>query len=230
MKPYYDSDGITIYHGDASEIIQALPLGVVVSDPPYNIGYSYKTYDDSLPMPFYLQLLELTFRSPSVMIHYPESIMAFCLHIQNIPNKCVSWVYHANTPRQWRMIAWFECDPDFSKVKQPYRNPEDRRIRDLMEKGSHGASLYDWWEIQQVKNISEEKYNHPCQIPLAVMNNIIGVTSGELIIDPFMGSGTTLVAAKMNFRKAIGIELEEEYCEIAAKRLQQNYFDLRPAL
>ena len=65
---------------------------------------------------------------------------------------------------------------------------------------------------------------HPCPKPLEWMTWLVGLGSrvGETILDPFMGSGTTLVAAKLLNRKAIGIELEEKYCEIAAKRLAQD--------
>jgi DNA modification methylase len=67
-----------------------------------------------------------------------------------------------------------------------------------------------------------EYLGHPTQKPVAIMNWIIGKSSGGSILDPFMGSGTTLRAAKDLGRKAIGIEIEEMYCEIAAKRMGQE--------
>ena len=74
----------------------------------------------------------------------------------------------------------------------------------------------------------DEFWPHPCQKPVRLMRRIIDLTSG-LVLDPFMGSGTTLVAAKRIGRKAIGIEREERYCEIAAKRLQQEALPLEVA-
>lgn len=82
--------------------------------------------------------------------------------------------------------------------------------------------MYDWWEIQQVKNVSKEKTSHPCQIPLQVMLNIIMlIPSDYLIIDPFAGSGTTLLASKILHKDFIGIEIDKSYCEIIEERLAQ---------
>ncbi len=69
-------------------------------------------------------------------------------------------------------------------------------------------------------------YQHPCQKPIRLIRRLLAWTSG-IILDPFMGSGTTLRAAKDLGRKAIGIEIEEKYCEIAVKRLRQEVFDFR---
>jgi site-specific DNA-methyltransferase (adenine-specific) len=88
------------------------------------------------------------------------------------------------------------------------------------------VASYDWTiDYQQVKNVSLEKTEHPCQIPTALMRHVLRLFDGD-IIDPFMGSGTTLVAAKQLGREAIGIEIEERYCEIAVKRLAQEVLPL----
>ena len=108
-----------------------------------------------------------------------------------------------------------------SKVKQPYKNPNDKRIKQLVANGSKGTDIYDWWEVQQVKNVSKEKTAHPCQMPLKVMENIIGILPEDYtIIDPFMGSGTTGVACRNLGRDFIGIEMSKEYFNIAKERIE----------
>lgn len=208
--------------GDSLEIMKDLPIGCVITDPPFNIGFSYETYNDALTDIAYQELLRLTCPPPCVIIHYPEDMFVVSAALAELPEKCAAWVYHANTARQWRMVGWFGCEPDFSKVKQPYRNPNDSRVRQLVANGSGGASSYDWWEIEQVKNICAEKTEHPCQMPLEVMLRVVGVTPEPLIIDPFCGSGTTLVAAKKLGRRWIGIDISEKYCEIARNRIRDT--------
>lgn len=113
-----------------------------------------------------------------------------------------------------------------NQVTQPYKNPNDKRILERIKKGCKGAKLYDWWEINQVKNVSKEKTSHPCQMPIEVMKRIIGILPYDaIIVDTFMGSGTTGVAVELMNReqnadrKFIGIEIDREYFEIAKKRL-----------
>ena len=87
------------------------------------------------------------------------------------------------------------------------------------------ARLYDWWEINQVKNVSKEKTSHPCQMPVEVMRRIIGIRPEDyIIVDPFMGSGTTIKMAKETGRRAIGIELDERFAEIAANRCAETFY------
>jgi DNA modification methylase len=143
----------------------------------------------------------------------------YAIKINQSPEKVVSWVYNSNTPRQHREIAFFGVKPDFRKVGQEYKNKKDKRIIKRIEEGKT-AKLYDWWDINQVKNVSKEKTEHPCQMPLEVMNNIIGILPEEyIIIDPFLGSGTTAIACMKYNRKFIGIENDEKYFNIAKNRI-----------
>jgi DNA modification methylase len=194
-------------------------VGTVITDPPYNIGYRYNGYKDNCSEDEYFGLLSLACRTPSVVVHYIESLFKLSWVLEEIPRKVVSWVYPSNTARQWRGIAYFGTpNPDFSSMGQDYKNPNDRRIRKLIEQGK-SARLYDWWEVNQVKNVSKQKTEHPCQIPELVMERIIkSLPASNIIIDPFLGSGTTAVVAKRFGRKCIGIEISEEYCELATIR------------
>jgi DNA modification methylase len=229
MKPYYKDNYTTIYHGDCRDIMQNCRGGCVVSDPPYNVGYHYEGYSDDLDAEEYQELLRNVLYTPSVVIHYAEDICKLSWTLEEIPKKIVAWVYPSNTRRQWRSIAWFGIKPDFTLERQPYKNPTDKRIAERIANGQ-SARLYDWWEIDQIKNVGNEKTEHPCQIPLKVLDRILKITPAEFYVDPFMGSGTTLRAAKDLGRKAIGIEINERYCEIAAKRLSQEVLNLTDPL
>lgn len=203
---------------------------IIVTDPPFNIGYKYNSYKDRMVEEHYYEMLgEILGDTKSVVIHYPESLYKISHKIAMFPEKIVSWVYNSNTAKQHRDIAFFGVKPDFKQVRQPYKNPNDKRIKERIKNGHTGAKLYDWWNINQVKNVSKDKTGHPCQMPLEVMKNIIGILPYDAtIIDPFMGSGTTgLAVIEMNkeqnaTRKFIGIELDEEYFKIAENRLNNN--------
>ena len=193
---------------------------VIVTDPPFNVGYHYNSYKDNMNFSEYYDMLGRVFHgSPFVVIHYPEEIYKIAFQMNDAPSKVVSWVYNSNTPKQHRDIAFFGIKPDFTKYGQPYKNPTDKRIMARIAEGKT-AKLYDWWEINQVKNVSKDKTAHPCQMPLEVMKRIIGILPEDYtIVDPFMGSGTTALAAKLLGRNFIGIEMDESYIDIAKERL-----------
>ena len=193
---------------------------VIVTDPPFNVGYHYNTYKDKMDTNAYHEMLGRVFQdAPFVVIHYPEEIYKIAFQMNEAPQKVVSWVYNSNTPKQHRDIAFFGVKPDFTKYGQPYKNPTDKRIAQRIAEGK-SAKLYDWWEINQVKNVSKEKTAHPCQMPLEVMRRIVGILPKDyVIVDPFMGSGTTALACKELGRDFIGIEMDESYAEIARGRL-----------
>ena len=197
---------------------------ILVSDVPFNIGYGYATYKDRLPQEDYLKMLKDVFDRgvPFVIIHYPESLSAISSFLAKTPTRVCSWVYNSNTGRQHRDVAFFDVKPNFGQVSQPYKNLNDKRIIKRIKEGKT-CKLYDWWNVNQVKNVSKEKTAHPCQMPLEVMKNIVGVLpKGSLIVDPFMGSGTTGVACKELGYDFVGIEIDEGYFKIAEGRMKDG--------
>jgi len=197
-----------------------VPKGLTITDPPYNQGYAYNQYKDRMSEEDYIELLS-QIPTPCVIIHYPEETIN--LLPKAIKSKCeqvVCWVYNSNTGKQSRLISWWGCKPDFRKVKQPYKNLKDKRIQKRIAEGKTGAKLYDWWNINQVKNVSKEKTEHPCQIPEELISKIIRTTAKDnvLIIDVFAGSGTTGVVAQSLGYDSLCYEVDEKYCEIIRNR------------
>lgn len=227
MIKLYNENSLNIFHKIIKENYGENII--VVSDPPFNIKYKYNSYSDNLGDDEYYKMLGFFFHNlPCVVIHYPEQLYRLTYKMGRYPEKVVSWVYNSNFPRQHRDIAFYGVKPDFSKVRQPYKE-DSKKTRRLLAEGTGGARIYDWWNVNQIRNVSKEKTSHPCQMPLEVMKNIIGILPDDaLIIDPFMGSGTTGVAVKeMNKkqnvnRSFIGIEIDPEYFKIAKERIEEN--------
>ncbi len=204
---------------------------VIVTDPPFNIGYHYNSYHDNMDDEEYIEFLaDVLGNYPFVVIHYPEEIYKISSQTGRFPDKIVSWVYNSNTAKQHRDIGFFGVKPNFNQVKQPYKNLNDRRIRERIENGMGGARLYDWWNVNQTKNVSADKTKHPCQMPLKVMENIIGIlprNENTIVVDPFLGSGTTGIACQKYNVDFIGCEIDSEYYEIAKERLDDYNAQIR---
>lgn len=220
-----------LYNGDCLQILGEIEKEnsnknlIIVSDPPFNIGYKYKTYKDRMKDEDYYGMMGQVFGSlPSVIVHYPEALFRIAKQIGKIPERVVSWVYNSNTARQHRDIAFFDVNPDFRKMTQPYKNQSDKRIRERIARGILGGRLYDWWEINQVKNVSKgnKGIDHPCVMPVEVMERVVGILPDDaVIIDPFMGSGTTGVACINMGRDFIGIEIDSGYFSTARRLIEE---------
>lgn len=195
----------------------------VISDPPYNQRYHYSDYKDDLSVDDYGKMLADAFHDQqSVIISYPEETLNIISKIMG-DNQCeqsVAWVYNSNTAKQHRLVTWWNCKPDMRKVGQPYKNPTDKRIAKRIAEGKMAKS-YDWWEINQVKNVSKKDNPHPCPIPYELAKRIILLTvpMGGVVVDPFAGSGTILKAAKDTGRNYIGFEIDRQYFDYAKNKL-----------
>jgi DNA modification methylase len=201
-----------------------VPKGLTITDPPYNQGYHYNGYKDKISEDDYIDLLS-KIPTPCVIIHYPEETINLLPKAMKVKcNQVVCWVYNSNTGKQSRLISWWGCKPDFRKVRQPYKNLNDKRIQKRIAEGKTGAKLYDWWNINQVKNVSKEKTQHPCQIPEDLISKIIKTTAKEnqIIIDVFAGSGTISKVAYDLGYDTISYEIDKKYCEIINERIYER--------
>jgi site-specific DNA-methyltransferase (adenine-specific) len=195
----------------------------IFSDPPYNQKYHYEQYKDNLESSEYENLLWSAFSDKkSIIILYPEPTINILPKILHDCEETVSWVYNSNTAKQHRLITWWNCKPDFKKGEgQLYKNPTDKRIAKRIQEGKK-CRFYDWWEINQVKNVSKKNNPHSCPIPYELAKRVIEISTkkGDLIIDPFAGSGTILKAAKDMGRRYLGFEIDEKYYNYAKNLLK----------
>lgn len=208
MRPYYEQDGITIYHGDCREVLPTLAqVDAVVSDPPYGCNWdgisssgihTYQKHwtgsihgDDKPfdPSPF-ITLGVIAFTGAQYF--YDRLPPGGSLHCWN---------------KKGNYTPLDQGDADMVWCSRPQAS----RIFDLVWRGI----------CRHTENT--ERFHHPTLKPVALMRWMIALCgTPRRILDPFCGSGTTLLAAKELGLCAIGIEIEERYCEIAANRLRQG--------
>lgn len=198
----------------------------VITDPPYNIKYNYNEYKDNLPDEDYIEMISLLKDYKLAIIHYPEETMKYFVPALGVPDEVNVWAYNSNLPgRQSRLINYYNTKPDYTKVLQPFKNPNDKRIKAQIAKGKKGVRSYDWFsDIQMVKNVSKLNFNHPCPVPVKLIERIIKLTTkeGDLVVDPFAGSGTTALACMNTNRRFIGTEIDTLYFDMANERIAEN--------
>ena len=121
------------------------------------------------------------------------------------------------------LLTWNKTNPS-PLINNTYL-PDTEYIVHCYEAGRLYGGYQD--KARFIVTSNRQHLSHPNEKPLTVMSKLIATASdvGQIVLDPFMGSGSTLVACKQMSRKAIGIEREEKYCEIAARRLSQGVFD-----
>lgn len=225
MTPYYEQEGVTIYHGDCREVLPSLTADVVVTDAPYGIG-DKPFVSDGPRGP----------RGGGSNTWHPTTTWdgaidpAWCrLACESAP--VVAWFGHWRKRTEVEAAMLFPIRCELIWAKDMHCGPpcpaamQDERIWIFAKDGVTPTRFETTVWFEGV--IPTWSYrHHKNEKPEALMRRLISWLSSGLIIDPFMGSGTTLVAAKRLGHSAIGIEIEERYCEIAAKRLSQRVLPL----
>ena len=211
MKPYYEHSGITIYHGDCREILPSISADVLVTDPPYGVSYS-SGWDNSLPG---IQGdLDTTLRDEVLAQMRDKPAVVFGSWKRARPHGVVA------------LLTWDKGDnAGMGDLSLPWKpNTEEIYILGSGFSGRRGSSVLHIGNVPTWNSVSFGR-QHPHEKPEALMRQLIAKCPTGMILDPFCGSGSTLVAAKNLGRRSIGIEIEERYCEIAAKRLSQEVLD-----
>ena len=221
MTPYYQDDNVTIYHGDCRDILPRLTFDLVVTDPPYGIGLD--TDFSGLRGTADFNQRHGNYRGkrhrkvigdneefdPTFLLAAPTAMFGANHYAQRLPPGCTWHVWDKRDGIGSNMLA------DAEMWVTTWQSGPTRIYR------------HRWLGYMRPKGRDGDGFDHPTAKPLALMRHIIGEprTPTGVIADPFMGSGSTLRAAKDLGRRAIGVELEERYCEIAARRLEQEVLD-----
>lgn len=235
MTPYYEHGGITIYHGDCREVLPLLArdsIDLIVTDPPYGIRWQsgFRTLkfdpivgDDSTEaaitgLTLCVPLLKRgrhiyafgRYDAPPSMSN-PTTELIWDKELFSGGDLSIPWA------SQHEPISFWVNNKDGKLQKRPDGGLTTRLRRGSIVRGKRLNSL--------------AVANHPTEKPVDVLRQLIESSSclGERILDPFMGVGSTLVAARLEGREAIGIEIEEKYCELAARRLSQQSLSLEVA-
>lgn len=215
-EPYYADESVTLYHGDCREILPALdPVDLVLTDPPYGVSY----------------ISNWTVGKGAKPITNDGARLSVALMRQVVPllrTQHVLWFTRWDVwPDVWQELGmWFP-------------------LRGLLvwDKGSNGmGDLSHWGPSYEMiasagsgscvggRDGSILRYNapapatrvHPTEKPIALLTYLIGKMGAQTVLDPFAGGGSTLLAARLLGVKAIGIEVDEQYCEAIAKRMSQG--------
>lgn len=224
MNPYYQDGSVTIYHGDCKDVLPTLAKAdLVIADPPYGLGECQaKNSSRGNRVRFKSKRGRAVFVPATEYGAYewdnePASSEEIQLTIASAKNAIIFGGNYFSLPPSRGWLVWDKLNSgDFAACELAWTNLKmSVRIFRFMWNGM----LRDG-EQRGVPRV------HPTQKPVELMQWCLSFApNAQSIIDPFMGSGTTLRAAKNLGRKAIGIEGEEKYCEIAAKRMSQEVFD-----
>jgi site-specific DNA-methyltransferase (adenine-specific) len=215
VKPYYDVDGITIYHGDCREILPQLePVDSVITDPVWpNAAPDLRGWKD--PAGLFGEMLETLSGATRLAVQ---------LGCDSDPR------FLAAIPATWRFfrVCWLEYVRPHYKGALLYTG-DVAYLYGKPQPSWASARVIPGRMILTANDFSTAKTNgHPTPRQLQHVRWLVKWWGGPTVLDPFAGSGTTLVAAKDHGCRAIGIEIVEAYCEIAAQRLAQTVMELRP--
>jgi site-specific DNA-methyltransferase (adenine-specific) len=241
MKPYYQDGTVAIFCGDCREV-EIGPVAAVVTSPPYNTGVGYDSCSDEISEHEYASF------ALGVTTHIADTLIPSGRAWMNVGVAC--WHTWADAFEDAGLIERFTVAWDYGIATSDtawgsWQSPSAPNLRHAFEPvicahtgpwGRHAPEGYEHWRDEEgnwpelcrrmwrIAPGASTRSGHPAVMPVELARRCIRLSTWptEIVYDPFAGSGTTLVAAKLLGRRAIGVEISERYCEIAAKRLAQG--------
>lgn len=248
--PYFENKNILIYNDDFLKI-NAIPessIDLIITSPPYNVDIQYNTHRDNLSYEDYLEFSKKWIAKCYKLV---KDDGRFCLNIPLDKNKGgqqavgaditkiakdIGWNYHStiiwNEGNISRRTAW----GSFMSAAAPYviapveiivvlYKKSWKKISGSKKSDITKAEFMQWTNgVWNFNGESKTRIGHPAPFPIELPRRCIKLFSfvGDSVLDPFLGSGTTLIASYLNKRKGIGIDIDKKYCDLAIKRLQQE--------
>jgi len=249
IKPYYKEENITIYNGDCLEVMKKLPdrsVNCIITSPPYNMrlrirdgGYiereygehfsrKYKYFEDAMSMnkyyEFHSDCLKQMLRISDIVFWIVQIVTGSKEALFNIIGEFNKYIRD--------IVIWDKGHGQPAMNKGVLNRGYEMVV--ILEKGPAGRTFNRYYfkrgELQDVWKFKRDKVikGHGAIFPAGLVKKILEnwTRAGDTILDPFLGSGTTLRACKDLGRKGIGIEISEEYCKIAVQRLSQEVLPL----
>ena len=210
MKPYYQDEYVTLYHGDCREVTAWLCADVLVTDPPYGIAYNSGHFG-TLPR--------------SIVGDESTELRDLILSQWGEKPALVFGTWRRGRPNGTRMVLVWDTGGalGMGALDLPWK-PAHQELY-VIGRGFTGKRTSDVLRFPPVQSMASNGRVHPHEKPVDMLAHLLAKCPGGVVCDPFAGSGTTLRAAKELGRRAIGVELDERYCEIAARRLSQGVLD-----
>jgi len=211
MKPYYEDEAVQIFHGDCRDILPSIgKVDLVLTDPPYGMSYVSGWYVDKNPWgaivgddAYPVDLI------PAWRDMARKAVFTFC-----------RWDSLGQLPKPDSFIVWAKNNHSAGDLEHKYARKWEGIC--FYEGPQHHFSERPC-DVYDTRRVPPQQLQHPTEKPVALCQWLIepNTERDDVVFDPFMGSGTTIRAALNLHRKAIGIEIEERYCEIAANRCRQ---------
>lgn len=241
-----------IVQGDCLKLLKKLPdnsVDITFADPPFNLKKGYNSYKDSLKLQEYLNWCEEWITE---MVRITKPTGSIFLH--NIPKWLTYYASFLNKQADFKhWISWDAPTAPMGKSLQPghygilfyakdakqlkyyeIRHPHKRTRKDRILAKDYGGKKFMlhpfgplvsdvWTDIHRIKH-NKFRDEHPCQLPIHLLERIILMSTdeGDIVLDPFIGTGTTAIAAKRLGRQFIGFDLDEQYVEITQQKLEQE--------